>query len=77
MSRKPIPPKPDPVEFVARSQRGMIDAVRQVLARAANEMGGLERCDATISPQMSGTGSDSQFQIRMSVTKRPSQTRGA
>ena len=59
-----------PVEVVARSQRGMLDAVRRALSGASRTMGGLDRCDATLSPQVVSNGSDSHFQIMLSVTKR-------
>ena len=62
--------KTDPVEIVAQSRRGMMDAVRQALSGAATRMGGLDRCDATIKPQILSSGSETQFEIKVSVTKR-------
>ena len=59
-----------PVEVVARSRRGLLDAVRQALSGAALTMGGLDRCEATISPQVVGSGSERHFQIMLSVTRR-------
>ena len=62
----------DPVEVVARSQRGLLDALRHALSGAARTMGSLDRCDATILPQIVRRGSKRQFQIMVSVTKRAS-----
>jgi len=59
-----------PIEVVANSRCGMLDAVRRALAGAARTMGGLERCDATIVPQVHHDGSERQFQIMVSVTRR-------
>ena len=69
MSRKTYQPN-YPVEVVARSRRGLLDAVRQALAGAARTMGGLERCEATILPQIVGSGPEKHFEIMVSVTKR-------
>ena len=69
MSRKTCQPN-YPVEVVARSRRGLLDAVRQALAGAARTMGGLERCEATIMPQIVGSGPEKHFEIMVSVTKR-------
>ena len=60
----------EPVEVVAKSQRGMLDAVRRALAGAATTMGGLERCNATLQPQVVREGRSSQFEILISVTRR-------
>ncbi len=60
----------DPVAVVAKSHRGMLDAVRQALSGAALRMGGLDRCDATITPQVVRDGAAQHFQIMVSVTKR-------
>lgn len=69
MSRTMFPPN-YPVEVVARSRRGLLDAVRQALSGAARTMGGLDRCEATILPQIVGSGTEKHFQIMVSVTKR-------
>jgi flavin-binding protein dodecin len=61
-----------PVEVVARSRRGLLDAVRQALSGAARTMGGLDRCEATILPQVVHDGTEKHFQIMISVTKRGS-----
>ena len=50
-----------PIEVVAKSRRGMLDAVRQALSGAAQTMGGLDRCDATIMPQIVRNGTDRHF----------------
>ena len=63
-----------PVEVVARSRRGLLDAVRQALSGAARTMGGLDSCEATILPQIVGSGAERHFQIMVSVTKRDSST---
>jgi flavin-binding protein dodecin len=60
----------DPIAVVAQSRRGMVDAVRQALSGAARRMGGLDRCNATILPQVVNDGSHEHFQIMVSVTKR-------
>ena len=70
MSRTLPRPKP-PVEVVGKSQRGLLDAVRQALSGASRTMGSLDRCDATILPQIVGRGPKRRFQILLSVTKRP------
>ena len=59
-----------PVEVVAESRSGMLDAVRQALTDAARTMGSLERCDATIRPQIVRHGSSPRFEIMVSVTRR-------
>ncbi len=59
-----------PVEVVGKSGWGMLHAVRRALAGASNEMGGLERCEATLVPQVLDNGLTRQFQIIASVTKR-------
>jgi flavin-binding protein dodecin len=61
-----------PVEVVARSRRGLPDAVRQALSGAARTMGGLDYCEATILPQIVGSGAERHFQIMVSVSKRDS-----
>lgn len=61
----------EPISLVARSRRDMLDAVRQVLSGASRSLGGLERCDATITPQIMHDGRNDQFQVMLSVTKRP------
>jgi len=48
----------------------MLDAVRQALADAARTMGSLERCDATIRPQIVRHGASPRFEIMVSVTRR-------
>ena len=60
----------DPVAVVAKSQQGMLDAVRQALSGASRRMGGLNRCDATILPQVIRDSAGLHFQIMVSVTKR-------
>jgi flavin-binding protein dodecin len=62
-----------PVEVVARSRRGLLDAVRQALSGASRTMGTLERCEATIMPQIVRNGTEKHFQIMISVTKRDSE----
>jgi len=69
MSRNLLQPN-TPVEVVARSRRGMLDAVRQALSGASRTMGGLDRCEATIMPQIVRDGNDHHFQIMVSVKKR-------
>jgi hypothetical protein len=71
MSRNGFQPN-YPVEVVARSRRGLLDAVRQALSGAAKTMGGLDRCEATILPQIVQSGSEKHFEIMVSVTKRDS-----
>ena len=63
-----------PVEVVARSRRGLLDAVRQALSGASRTMGTLERCEATIMPQIVRNGTEKHFQIMISVTKRDSES---
>jgi flavin-binding protein dodecin len=65
----------EPISVVARSRRNMADAVRQALAGASRTLGGLERCDAVIEPQVLRDGGADQFQIMLSVTKRSSADR--
>ena len=60
----------DPVAVVAKSQHGILDAVRQALSGASRRVGGLNRCDATILPQVVRDGAGLHFQIMVSVTKR-------
>ena len=62
-----------PVEVVARSRRGLLDAVRQAVSGASRTMGSLERCEATIMPQIVRNGTEKHFQIMISVTKRDSE----
>ena len=69
MPRKTYQPN-YPVEVVARSRRGLLDAVRQALSGAARTMGGLDRCEATILPQIVGSGPEKHFEIMVSVTRR-------
>ena len=64
--------KSDPVALVAKSRRGMVDAVRQALAGAARTMGTLERCDATMKPQIVQNGRGQQFEVVLSVSRRVS-----
>jgi flavin-binding protein dodecin len=52
----------------------MLDAVRQALSGASRSLGGLERCDATITPQIVHDGRKNQFQVMLSVTKRTGPT---
>ncbi len=59
-----------PVEVVAKSPSGMVDAVRQALAGAVAALGTLERCDATLVPRVVHDGDGKQFQIMLSVTRR-------
>ena len=61
----------EPISVVARSRRNMLDAVRQALSGASRTLGGLERCDAVIEPQVLRDGRVDEFQIMLSVTKRP------
>jgi len=63
----------DPVALVAKSRRGMLDAVRQALAGAARTLGTLERCDASISPQIVRNGRGEHFEIVLSVSRRGTQ----
>ncbi len=63
-------PSTDAFEVVAKSLRGMVDAVRQALSGAATALGTLERCDATIVPQVVYNDDGKQFQVMLSVTKR-------
>lgn len=58
------------VEVVGKSQLGMIHAVRKVLADVSERMGGLERCDATLIPQVFDNGTQREFQVIASVIKR-------
>jgi flavin-binding protein dodecin len=51
----------------------MLDAIRQALSGASRSLGGLERCDATIVPQIVRDGRKDQFQVMLSVTKRANQ----
>jgi flavin-binding protein dodecin len=60
----------DPVALVAKSRRGMLDAVRQALSGAARTLGTLERCDASISPQIVRNGRGEHFEIVLSVSRR-------
>jgi flavin-binding protein dodecin len=60
----------DPVALVAKSRRGMVDAVRQALSGAARTLGTLERCDASISPQIVRNGRGEHFEIVLSVSRR-------
>jgi hypothetical protein len=48
----------------------MVDAVRQALAGAARTMGTLERCDATMKPQIVQNGRGQQFEVVLSVSRR-------
>lgn len=59
-----------PVEVVAESRSGMLDAVRRGLADAARTMGSLERCNATIRPRLVHLGPTPRFEITVSVTRR-------
>lgn len=63
-------PNNDPVALIARSRRNMVDAVRQALAGAARTLGGLERCDALMRPQVVNNGRDQHFEVLLSVSKR-------
>jgi flavin-binding protein dodecin len=63
----------EPISLVARSRRDMLDAIRQALSGASRSLGGLERCDATIVPQIVRDGRKDQFQVMLSVTKRANQ----
>ena len=58
------------VEVVAKSQRGMLDAVRQALTGAAEAMGGLDCCEATLLPQITRKGTAKEFHIMLSATRR-------
>jgi flavin-binding protein dodecin len=60
----------DPVALVAKSRRGMVDAVRQALAGAARTLGTLERCDASMSPQIVRSGRGEHFEVVLSVSRR-------
>ena len=59
-----------PVEVVVRSRRGLLDALRQALTGASQQLGSLDRCEATIKPQIVHNGTGQQFQIMVSITKR-------
>ena len=72
MSQRPRKPE-EPISLVARSRRDMLDAIRQALSGASRSLGGLERCDATIVPQIVRDGRKDQFQVMLSVTKRANQ----
>jgi hypothetical protein len=61
----------DQVALTARSRRDLLDAVRRALAGAARTMGGLDRCDATLTPRIVRRGTKGQqFQVTLSVSKR-------
>jgi len=60
----------DPVALIAKSRRGMVDAVRQALAGAARTFGTLERCDASMSPQIVRNGRGEHFEVVLSVSRR-------
>jgi flavin-binding protein dodecin len=62
--------KNDPVALVAKSRRDMVDAVRQALAGAARTLGGLERCEALMRPQVVRDGQDQHFEVLLSVSRR-------
>ena len=62
----------DPVALVAKSRRGMVDAVRQALAGAARTLGTLERCNASMSPQIVRNGRGEHFEVVLSVSRRTS-----
>lgn len=67
--------KNDPVALVAKSRRDMVDAVRLALSGAARTFGSLERCDATMRPQVVSDGRGRHFEILLSVSRRiPSET---
>jgi len=63
----------DPVALVAKSRRGMLDAVRQALSGAARTLGTLERCDASMSPQIVRSGRGEHFEVVLSVSRRGTQ----
>jgi len=63
----------DPVALVAKSRRGMVDAVRQALAGAARTLGTLERCDAMMLPQVVRNGRGEHFEVVLSVSRRATQ----
>jgi flavin-binding protein dodecin len=60
----------DPVALVAKSRRGMVDAVRQALAGAARTLGTLESCDASMLPQIVRNGRGEHFEVVLSVIRR-------
>jgi len=66
-----------PVALVAKSRRGMLDAVRQALAGAARTLGTLERCDASMSPQIVRSGRGEHFEIVLSVSRRGARESGS
>ena len=66
-----------PVALVAKSRRGMLDAVRQALAGAARTLGTLERCDASMSPQIVRSGRGEHFEIVLSVSRRGTRESGS
>ena len=67
----------DPVALVAKSRRGMLDAVRQALAGAARTLGTLERCDASMSPQIVRSGRGEHFEVLLSVSRRGTRESGS
>ena len=66
-----------PVALVAKSRRGMLDAVRQALAGAARTLGTLERCDASMSPQIVRSGRGEHFEVVLSVSRRGTRESGS
>jgi flavin-binding protein dodecin len=63
-------PKNDPVALVAKSRRNMVDAVRQALSGAARTLGGLERCEALMRPQVVSDARGEHFEVLLSVSRR-------
>ena len=74
MQSEPFDAK-DPVALVAKSRRGMVDAVRQALAGAARTLGTLESCDASMPPQIVRNGHGEHFEVVLSVSRRGTQDR--
>lgn len=80
MQRDDLEETRDRIALTARSRSDLLDAVRRALAGAARTMGGLDRCDATLTPRIVRRGTKAQqFQVTLSVSKRngPSSTTGA